>query len=91
MWDKALGFVQDLSSGGIRLLADAPLVDGGLYQLQWPLETGARQPRMLEAGVQVVSQHRVGGGTLAGMRFIHLPEADARVLAQWLEARAGAA
>ena len=88
MWDRVLGFVQDISSGGLKLLAHRPLVHDGLYQLQLPLQLGATQPEMIEAGVQVVSQHNgPEGGTLAGMRFIHLPKAHAQALNRWLAAQ----
>jgi len=84
MWDRVLGFVQDVSSGGLKLLANRPLVDEGLYQVQLPL-AGRGQADTIEAGVQVVSQRRDGGGgTVAGMRFIHLPKAHAQALGRWL-------
>ena len=85
MWDRVLGFVQDVSSGGLKLLANRQLVEEGLYQVQLPLEL-AGDAQMIEAGVQVVSQRREAGGTVAGMRFIHLPKAHAQWLARWLAA-----
>lgn len=85
MWDRVLGFVQDISSGGMRLLANRPLVDEGLYQVQVALDFGGRQPQMIEAGVQVVSQREAAeGACIAGVRFIHLPAAHAQTLARWL-------
>ena len=87
MWDRVLGFVQDISSGGMRLLASRPLVDDGLYQVQVALDFGGRQPQSIEAGVQVVSQREVAeGARIAGVRFIHLPKAHAQALARWLGA-----
>jgi hypothetical protein len=89
MWDRVLGFVQDLSSGGLKLLSHDTLVDEGLYQLQLPLDLGGTQPEMIEAGVQVVSQRRgADGGTVAGLRFIHLPKTHAQALSRWLERQA---
>ena len=86
MWDRVLGFVQDVSSGGVKLLANRPLVDQGLYQVQLPLEL-AGDAQMIEAGVQVVSQRpEPAGGSVAGMRFIHLPKAHAQWLSRWLAA-----
>lgn len=87
MWDRVLGFVQDMSSGGMRLLASGPLVDGGLYQVQVALDIGGHQPQMIEAGVQVVSQRETADrARIAGMRFVHLPRPHAQTLARWLAA-----
>lgn len=87
MHDRVIGFAQDVSSGGMRLLASQPLVDEGLYQVQVALDFGGRQPQMIEAGVQVVSQRETAGGErLAGVRFVHLPKAHAQTLARWLAA-----
>lgn len=92
MWDRVLGFVQDISSGGLKLLASRPLVQDGLYQVQLPLELGGAHAEMIEAGVQVVSQRSTrDGDAVAGMRFIHLPKRDAQRLSRWLEGQLPAA
>ena len=71
----------------MRLLASRPLVEEGLYQVQVALDFGGRQPQMIEAGVQVVSQREAADGVrVAGVRFIHLPKAHAQTLAHWLAA-----
>ena len=88
MCDRALGFVQDLSAGGLKLRASRELVLDGLYQVQFGLELGGGERRTIEAGVQVVSQRPSAGGMVAGMRFIHLPKADSQALARWLERQA---
>ena len=86
MWDRVLGFVQDVSSGGLKLLASRALVDEGLYQVQVPLDLGGAHAETIEAGVQVVSQRSTSDGDrVAGMRFVHLPKADAQKLSRWLE------
>ncbi|TAK37671.1 MAG: hypothetical protein EPO30_10565 [Lysobacteraceae bacterium] len=55
--------------------------------MQVALDFGGRQPQMIEAGVQVVSQRETAGGErLAGVRFVHLPKAHAQTLARWLAA-----
>ena len=88
MWDRVLGFVLDLSAGGMKVLASRELADEGLYQVQFDLDTEASERERIEAGVQVVSQSPGAGGMVAGMRFIHLPKVDSRALAQWLERQA---
>lgn len=85
MTQRAMGLTRDISMGGLRLQAAEPLVDEALYQVQVELQRrdGARIP--IEAGVQVVRQHRVQDGSiLVGMRFIHLDGANNGRLGAWL-------
>ena len=97
MWDRVIGFVQDVSAGGLKLIANHGLVDNGLYQVQFDLgEPGPLEPgthvHAIEAGVQVVNQrHGPGGGTVAGLRFVHLPKERAQVLMRWIRAHQAAA
>lgn len=85
MTQRALGFTRDVSLGGMQVQVGEPLVDEALYQLQVELQRrdGGRVP--IEAGVQVVRQHRAADGAiLAGLRFIHLDGANRGRLAAWL-------
>ena len=85
MWDRVLGFVQDVSAGGMKLIANRRLVDNGLYQVQFDLGEPGAHAHAIEAGVQVVSQrHGADGSTVAGLRYVHLPKERAQVLMRWL-------
>ena len=85
MTQRAIGLTRDLSIGGLQLRSADPLVDEALYQVQIELlqPDGARMP--IEAGVQVVRQHRASNGDLlVGLRFIHLDGTNHQRLAGWL-------
>lgn len=87
MGERVLGFVLDLSAGGMKLLASIPLVDAALYQVHFALDLPNEGRVPLEAGVQVVNQRRIAEGQVAGLRFIHLQGAHSQRLARWLRAR----
>lgn len=85
MSNRGLGFIRDLSAGGLQLVASRPLVDAALYQVLFELESGDGLVA-IEAGVQAVNQRREGGDVVAGMRFIHLDAGNSRRLNAWLAA-----
>ena len=86
MTQRAMGLTRDISMGGMQLQVGEPLVDDALYQVQVELQRGDGGRVPIEAGVQVVRQHRAGDGAiLAGMRFIHLDGPNNGRLAAWLE------
>lgn len=86
MSNDLLGFVMDLSAGGMKLMAGDPLVDNALYQVQFELDLDKVGRAPIEAGVQVVSQRRSSdSGSVVGLRFIHLQGPQARQLGQWLQ------
>jgi c-di-GMP-binding flagellar brake protein YcgR len=87
MFDRVLGFALDLSAGGMKLLASAPLVDAALYQVHFTLDLPNEGRIPLEAGVQVVSQRNTPEGQVAGLRFIHIQGAHSQRLSRWLRAR----
>jgi hypothetical protein len=87
MGERVLGFALDLSAGGMKLLASAPLVDAALYQVHFALDLPGEGRVPLEAGMQVVSQHSTRAGDVAGLRFIHLQGAHSQRLSRWLRAR----
>jgi c-di-GMP-binding flagellar brake protein YcgR len=88
MSSDLMGFVMDLSGGGMKLMAGVPLVDDALYQVQFELALDEAHRAPIEAGMQVVSQRRNDDGSaVVGLRFIHLPGSHARQLAQWLQSR----
>lgn len=88
MGDRVLGFVMDLSAGGMKLLAAAPLVDGALYQVHFVIDLPGEGRIPLEAGVQVVNQRQGAEGNVVGLRFIHMQGAQSQRLGRWLRARA---
>jgi hypothetical protein len=87
MGDRVLGFVMDLSAGGMKLLASAPLVDSALYQVHFALDLPGEGRLPLEAGMQVVNQRRSAEGNVVGLRFIHMQGAQSQRLGRWLRAR----
>lgn len=87
MSNRALGFIRDLSEGGLQLLATRPLVDDALYQVLFELEGGDGLVA-IEAGVQAVNQRSEGEEIVAGMRFIHMDAGNSRRLNAWLASRA---
>jgi len=82
-----LGFVMDLSAGGMKLMAIEPLVEDALYQVQFELQMADARHASIEAGMQVVSQRRNADGAVAGLRFIHLQGPQAQQLGAWLRLR----
>jgi c-di-GMP-binding flagellar brake protein YcgR len=87
MGERVLGLAMDLSAGGMKLLASAPLVDSALYQVHFALDLAGEGRIPLEAGVQVVSQRRAAEGNVVGLRFIHMQGAHSQRLGRWLRAR----
>jgi c-di-GMP-binding flagellar brake protein YcgR len=88
MSSDLIGFVVDLSAGGMKLMAGKPLVDDALYQVQFELDMDASHRARIEAGTQVVSQHRNSDGSATvGLRFIHLQGPQGRQLGEWLHSR----
>jgi len=87
MSDRVLGFVVDLSAGGMKLLASAPLVDGALYQVQFALDVPGEGRVPFEAGMQVVNQRRSVQGEVVGLRFIHMQGTHTQRLGRWLRDR----
>jgi c-di-GMP-binding flagellar brake protein YcgR len=79
-----LGFVMDLSAGGMKLMAIEPLVEDALYQVQFELQLADTRHASIEAGMQVVSQRRGEHGAIVGLRFIHLQGPQAQQLGAWL-------
>lgn len=90
MSSDLMGFVMDLSAGGMKLMAGEPLADDALYQVQFELRPDEEHREPIEAGVQVVSQRRNSdGSSVVGLRFIHLQGPQARQIGQWLQSRMG--
>ena len=87
MRERVLGVAMDLSAGGMKLLASAPLVDSALYQVHFALDFPGEGRIPLEAGMQVVNQRRMAEGNVVGLRFIHMQGAHSQRLGRWLRAR----
>lgn len=84
---ETLGRVGNLSSEGMMLIGRRQLNDDALYQVRFQLRDRAGKPHALEAGVheQWSEPAAISGQYWAGLRMIALSEADAAVLAEWLE------
>jgi hypothetical protein len=83
MSNRAVGFLRDVSEGGLQLVATRPLVDDALYQVLFELQ-GRDGLVTIEAGVQLVNHRQEGDDIVAGMRFIHLDAGNSRRLKAWL-------
>ena len=86
---RVLGRIQDLSSGGMKLVVAEPLVDETLYQVRFelPLEGGRRA--LIVAGLQVLEgREDASGQHCTSTRFIHMDGACARHIVHWLAMQA---
>ncbi len=82
-----LGHVGNLSRDGMMLIGRRQLNDDALYQVRFQLRDRSGKPHVLEAGVheQWSEPAAISGQYWAGLRMIALSDADAAVLAEWLE------
>ena len=82
-----IGRLGNLSIDGMMLVANKPVVEDGLYQLQFnlPDEYGRLHP--IEVGVheQWSEDASVPGQQWVGFRFIDIAADDAGVLRTWLD------
>lgn len=88
MTDVTVGRLGNVSETGLLIFASAPLVDDALYQLRFDVDSPATGPVTVEAGAHLLwtSSASVPGQTWAGFRFISVPEAQLKLLRQWLDA-----
>lgn len=86
MTGEVIGRLGNVSAEGLMLVSNRPLVEDGLYQLQFnlPDEHGRLHP--IEAGVheQWSEEANVPGQHWIGFRIIDIAPADAAVLRDWL-------
>jgi hypothetical protein len=84
MTEDSIGHLGNLSVGGMLLIARAPLMEDGLYQLRFPLPDDEAP---LEVGAQVMWQEAgtATGQAWIGLRFIGLAPAVTRRLREWTQ------
>lgn len=82
-----LGRIGNLSREGMMLIGRRQLNDDALYQVRFQLRDRAGKSHALEAGVheQWSEPAAISGQYWAGLRMIALSEADAAILAEWLD------
>lgn len=84
--DEPMGFLGNLSTGGMLLICAQPPVRDAIYQLQVPLHGLGPQPEHVEIGVQAQwhAQASSPGQTWAGFRIVAISTRDAGVVDRWL-------
>ena len=86
MTGEVIGHIGNLSLNGMMLVAHAPIVDDGLYQLVFQLPDAHGRLHPIEVGVHELwsETSSVRGHHWVGLRFIDI-EADAeQTLRDWL-------
>jgi hypothetical protein len=83
---KAMGYLGNLSIGGMLLICPRPPRHEAIYQVQFPLQGLAAQPQPIELGVQAQWHTAAAspGQIWAGFRIIAITQADADTLDRWL-------
>lgn len=83
---KPMGFLGNLSAGGMLLICQQPPREEAIYQLQLPLHGLGPQPQHIEVGVQAQWHERAAsmGQIWAGFRIIAIAKEDAAVIDRWL-------
>ena len=91
--EETVGYLGNVSVGGMLLIANRPLVDDGLYQLRFSLpdDIGDRQPLEVGAHILWVDSASAPGQSWAGVRFIGVSADATRRLRQWTEQETHAA
>lgn len=83
---QPMGFLGNLSSGGMLLICAKPPRDEAIYQLQIPLHGLGAQPQHIEVGVQAQwhAPAATPGQTWAGFRIIAINASDSALIERWL-------
>ena len=86
MTGETVGHVGNLSESGMLLLANRALVDDALYQVRFRLPATGGEAHDFEVGAHVLWTDADATGTRAwtGLRFIAVPDAQARRLHAWI-------
>lgn len=85
MTDEVLGYVGNVSLGGMLLIANRALPLDALFQLRFALPDASGEVAPLETGAHVLWQDEGGapGQRWIGLRFIGLPPDATRRLHDW--------
>lgn len=83
---KPMGFLGNLSAGGMLLICQQAPREEAIYQLQLPLHGLGPQPRNIEVGVQAQwYEHATSSNQVwAGFRIIAIGRDDAAAIDRWL-------
>lgn len=83
---NVIGFIGNLSTTGMMLIAHQAIREGTLHQMEFSLPGADGKPCLLSAGVQAMwtSSAATIGKHWAGLRFVALGDDDTRVLQNWL-------
>lgn len=83
---KPIGFLGNLSAGGMLLICQQPPREEAIYQLQLPLHGLGPRPQHIELGVQAQWHEQAAspGQVWAGFRIIAIGKDDAAVIDRWL-------
>ena len=84
---EVVGYVGNVSVGGMLLIANRGLPDGALFQFRFALPDEAGISSQLETGAQVLWQDdgSAPGQKWIGLRFIGLPPEATRSLHDWTQ------
>jgi c-di-GMP-binding flagellar brake protein YcgR len=87
MTDEVVGRVGDLSTTGMMMLTQRPLVDDALYQFRFHLADGRGRARAIEVGAHELWATPVAGEDqyLCGFRFIDVSPEDETLLGHWVD------
>lgn len=91
MTDSIVGRISNLSETGMLLIANAPLVEDGLYQFRFHLQAAHGHEAEFEVGAHMLWQDRASapGQSWTGFRFIAVPPDQAERLRSWIDAPGG--
>ena len=90
--EEPVGYLGNVSVGGMLLIANRALVDDALYQFRFALPDDMGETQPLEVGAHVlwVDDASAPGQSWVGLRFIGLSPEAARRLRLWTEQEAHA-
>ena len=83
--EEVVGYLGNLSVGGMLLIANRPLPDDALFQSRFRLPDGIGAAQPIEVGAHVLWQERAGapGQSWIGLRFLGLSAEATRRLRVW--------
>ncbi|MFT3761231.1 MAG: PilZ domain-containing protein [Pseudoxanthomonas sp.] len=87
MTGNAVGRLGNISESGMLLVADAPLVEDAVYQLEFALGEGPGRETIIDVGahLQWTGPANTPGQVWMGLRFLTLSDAHRALLRQWMD------
>ncbi|WP_411833987.1 PilZ domain-containing protein [Pseudoxanthomonas mexicana] len=88
MTDQVIGRLGNVSESGMLLIAHAPIVDDGLYQLRFNIRDGRGHETLVDVGAHLLwSAHaNTPGQAFAGLRFLTIAPDVLEALRNWVDA-----